>query len=62
MINFKYLTICLFALRVGNKNEDWKLAYGYITPTLDKMDSPIVTESKQIGTCEHGKLSIRKIV
>lgn len=62
MMNFKYMTICLFALRVGKNKEDWKLAYGCITPTLDKMDSPIVSESNQIGTCEHGKLSIRKIV
>lgn len=62
MIDFKYLTICLFALRVGKKNEDWKIVYGCIAPTLDKMDSPMVSESNQIGTCEHGRLSIRKIV
>lgn len=61
IVECKYLTICLFVLRIGKKCEDWKIAYGVVYPAVEKMNSPIVSGSTDIGTCEYGRLSIRKI-
>lgn len=62
IIESKYLTICLFALRMGNSGDNWKIAYGVVYPAVEKMSAPIVSGSKVVGTCEFGKLSMRKIV
>ena len=62
MIDFEYMTICLFALRVGKNNDDWRLAYGVVSPALEKMETLSVSGSTQLGSCENGKMSIRKVV
>lgn len=62
MLKFDYLTLCLFALRIGKSGEKWRVAYGIITPAHEKMDSPILSGSSQIGTYSKGKLSMRKVI
>lgn len=62
MIDFEYMTICLFALRVGKNSDDWRLAYGVVSPALEKMETLSVSGSTQLGSCENGKMSIRKVV
>lgn len=62
MIDFKYMTIRLFVLRVGKKNEEWRVAYGAVSPALEKTDRPIISGSEHIGSCEHGSISTRKII
>ena len=62
MIGFQYMTICLFGLRIGKGNEDWRLAYGVVSPAIEKMDVPSASGSTQLGSCEHGRMSIRKVL
>ncbi len=66
LVSFNFMTISIYALRVGKNSKEWRVAYGLITPSPDKMSKPIVTGSNQIGSCVFGnkseKLSIRKII
>ena len=62
MIDFQYMSICLFGLRIGKDNENWRLAYGIVSPAIEKMDEPSVSGSTQLGSCEYGKMSIRKVL
>lgn len=62
MIDFRYMTIRLFALRVGKKSEDWRVAYGVVSPAIERTDRPIISGSEHIGSCGHGKISARKII
>ena len=62
MLNdYDYLTLCLYAIRVGKKNSEWRLAYGVVTPVQNKMPKPIESGSNELGACEHGKISMRKV-
>lgn len=62
MIDFQYMSICLFGLRIGKNNENWQLAYGIVSPAIEKMNEPSVSGSTQLGSCEYGKMSIRKVL
>ena len=62
MIDFQYMSICLFGLRIGKNNENWRLAYGIVSPAIEKMNEPSVSGSTQLGSCEYGKMSIRKVL
>lgn len=62
MIDFQYMSICLFGLRIGKNNENWRLAYGIVSPAIEKMNEPCVSGSTQLGSCEYGKMSIRKVL
>lgn len=66
LASFDFLTICIYALRVGKNSKEWRVAYGLVTPAPDKMPKPIVTGSNQLGSCVFGKkserLSIRKVI
>lgn len=62
MIDFEYMTICLFGLRMGKKSEKWRIVYGVVSPAMEKMDTPTASGSTQLGGCEHGKLSVRKVI
>lgn len=66
LAGFDYMTISIYALRVGKNNKEWHVAYGLVTPAPDKMLAPIVTGSNQLGSCEFGKkserLSIRRVI
>lgn len=63
---FDYMTISIYALRVGKSSKEWRVAYGLVTPAPDKMVKPIVTGSNQLGSCVFGKksekLSIRRVI
>ncbi len=66
LVSFNFMTISIYALRVGKNSMEWRVAYGLITPSPDKMPKPIVLGSNQIGSCVFGKkserLSIRKVI
>ena len=62
MIDFQYMSMCLFGLRIGKNNENWRLAYGIVSPAIEKMNEPSVSGSTQLGSCEYGKMSIRKVL
>lgn len=66
LVSFNFMTISIYALRVGKNSKEWRVAYGLITSSPDKMSKPIVLGSNQIGSCVFGnkseKLSIRKII
>ena len=50
-------------MRIGkSKNQTWRVVYGAFTPCLEKMDEPFISESSSPGSCEWGKLSVKKIV
>ena len=38
MIDFRYMTFRLFALRVGKKSEGWRVLSGVVPPALEKID------------------------
>lgn len=63
---FDYMTISIYALRVGKNSKEWRIAYGLVTPAPEKMPKPIVSGSTQLGSCEfekkNEKLSIRKVI
>lgn len=63
---FDYMTISIYALRVGKSSKEWRVAYGLVTPAPDKMVKPIVTGSNQLGSCvfdkKSEKLSIRRVI
>lgn len=66
LVRFDYMTISIYALRVGKNSKEWRIAYGLVTPAPDKLPNPIVTGSTQLGSCEFEKknerLSIRKVI
>ncbi len=43
LVCFDYLTISIYALRIGKNSKEWRIAYGLVTPAPDKMPNPIAT-------------------
>ena len=62
MISFENMVICLFCLRIGKSSEPWRIAYGLVTPSQTIMPKPSVSETEDIGSCKHGRMSIRKVI
>ena len=56
------MVICLFCLRIGKSGEPWRIAYGLVTPSQTIMPKPSVSEPEDIGSCQHGRMSIRKVI
>lgn len=60
---FENMIMRLFVMRMGkSKTQVWRVVYGAFTPCLEKMDNPFVSESSSVGSCEWGRLSVKRIV
>lgn len=66
LIDYSYMTIRLFVLRIGKTGGAvvplYRIVYGVVKPTLSKMSKLVVGQASSVGSCENGKLAIRKVV
>lgn len=64
LLEIENMMIRLFILQIGKSKNGriYRVAYGVCTPYPGEINAPFVSEPEEIGSCEHGKLYVRKIV